>query len=67
MLVMCVLSTDIGFPEDVAVDWVSGNVYWTDSSRDVVAVASVDNGAVRVVINDSLVNPRGVAVHPGLG
>ncbi|XP_071534542.1 nidogen [Panulirus ornatus] len=57
----------IGSPEDVAVDWVSGNVYWTDSVNDVVSVASIKSGKRRVVIEDGLVNPRGIAVHPGQG
>ncbi|XP_069945612.1 nidogen isoform X2 [Cherax quadricarinatus] len=56
-----------GSPEDVAVDWVSGNVYWTDSVNDVISVAAIKDGKQRVVIKDGLVNPRGIAVHPGLG
>ncbi|XP_066990557.1 nidogen isoform X3 [Macrobrachium rosenbergii] len=58
---------NIGSPEDVAVDWVSGNVYWTDSENDVVAVASIKNGKIRTVVKGDLVNPRGIAVHPGRG
>lgn len=57
----------MGSPEDVAIDWVSGNVYWTDSGNDVVSVASIKSGKRRVVIKDGLVNPRGIAVHPGQG
>ncbi|XP_064121496.1 nidogen-like isoform X3 [Macrobrachium nipponense] len=58
---------NIGSPEDVAVDWVSGNVYWTDSENDVVAVASIKKGKIRTVVKGDLVNPRGIAVHPGRG
>nr|XP_045605047.1 nidogen-like isoform X1 [Procambarus clarkii]XP_045605056.1 nidogen-like isoform X1 [Procambarus clarkii] len=57
----------IGSPEDVAVDWVSGNVYWTDSVNDAISVASIEDGKHRVIIKDGLVNPRGIAVHPGFG
>ncbi|XP_045101280.1 nidogen-like [Portunus trituberculatus] len=57
----------IGFPEDVAVDWISKNVYWTDSANDVVSVASIKDGKQRTIIKEGLVNPRGIAVHPGLG
>ncbi|KAK7069005.1 Calcium ion binding [Halocaridina rubra] len=56
-----------GSPEDVAVDWVSGNVYWTDSENDVIVVSSMEGGKRRVVITGDLVNPRGIAVHPGKG
>lgn len=58
---------NIGSPEDVAVDWVAGNVYWTDSENDVVAVASIHDGKRRTLIQGDLVNPRGIAVHPGQG
>ncbi|XP_050738868.1 nidogen-like isoform X2 [Eriocheir sinensis] len=58
---------NIGFPEDIAVDWVSKNIYWTDSSNDVVSVASIEDGKQLTVIKDGLVNPRGIAVHPGYG
>lgn len=57
----------MGFPEDVAVDWVSKNVYWTDSANDIVSVASIKDGKQRTVVEEGLVNPRGIAVHPGFG
>lgn len=60
-------SGNIGFPEDIAVDWVSKNIYWTDSFNDVVAVASIEDGKQLTVIKEELVNPRGIAVHPGYG
>ncbi|XP_047498425.1 nidogen-like [Penaeus chinensis] len=62
-----VSGVDIGSPEDVAVDWISGNVYWTDSVNDVVAVASIETGKRKTIIESGLVNPRGIAVHPGRG
>ena len=57
----------IGSPEDVAVDWVSKNIYWTDSLNDKIGVAKMEGEMIRTVIEDELVNPRGVTVHPGLG
>ncbi|XP_042869908.1 nidogen-like isoform X3 [Penaeus japonicus] len=62
-----VSGADIGSPEDVAVDWISGNVYWTDSVNDVVSVASIETGKRKTIIENGLVNPRGIAVHPGRG
>lgn len=58
---------DIGSPEGLAVDWVSRNIYWTDSTRDTIEVASIEGKRRRVLFNDSLVNPRGIAVHPQRG
>ncbi len=36
-------------PEDVAVDWLGLNLYWTDSARRVIEVARLD-GSRRVVL-----------------
>lgn len=67
LLTLCIhsLFSDIVSPEGVAVDWISRHIYWTDSSKDTIEVASLDNSSVRaVVIRKDLVNPRGIAVDP---
>lgn len=52
-------------PEGIAIDWISRRMYWTDSSKDTIEVASLDDGKVRaVIIRSGLVNPRGIAVDP---
>ena len=58
---------DIGSPEGIAIDWSSRNMYWTDSSRDTIEVANLDSKIRRELFNTSLVNPRGIAVHPSRG
>lgn len=59
------ISEDIISPEGVAVDWISRRIYWTDSGKDTIEVASLDDGTIRaVLINTGLVNPRGIAVDP---
>lgn len=59
------IQTDILSPEGVAVDWISRRLYWTDSEKDTVEVASLDDATVRaVVVRKHLVNPRGIAVDP---
>lgn len=59
------VDTNIISPEGVAVDWISRRLYWTDSGKDTVEVASLDNSTLRaVIINKHLVNPRGIAVDP---
>lgn len=54
-------------PEDVAVDWISRNIYWTDSANDEISASSIDEGLRRSIIVGDLINPRGIAVHPGRG
>ena len=51
-------------PESVAVDWLSRNIYWTDSGYDRIEVANIDGGNRRVLFNNDLVNPRSVVVDP---
>lgn len=59
------ITTDIQSPEGVAVDWISRRLYWTDSQKDTVEVASLDDPTIRAVIaRRNLVNPRGIAVDP---
>ncbi|XP_063703047.1 nidogen [Culicoides brevitarsis] len=60
------LNEDIVSPEGVAVDWISRRIYWTDSGKDTIEVASLDDASKRaVLVNKNLVNPRGIAVDPG--
>ncbi|EDW61724.1 nidogen [Drosophila virilis] len=59
------ISTDIESPEGIAIDVISRRLYWTDSVKDTIEVASLDDPTLRaVIINKQLVNPRGIAVDP---
>lgn len=59
------INSDTVSPEGVAIDWVSRRLYWTDSGKDTIEVASLDNSTLRsVLINKGLVNPRGIALDP---
>lgn len=52
-------------PEGIAIDVISRRIYWTDSVKDTIEVASLENATLRaVLINKNLVNPRGIAVDP---
>ena len=65
--VVNLFALDIGSPEGIAVDWAARNIYWTDSMKDTIEVASLDSKIRRVLVNTDLVNPRGIAVHPSRG
>ncbi|XP_078695279.1 low-density lipoprotein receptor-related protein 2-like [Branchiostoma floridae x Branchiostoma belcheri] len=47
----------------IAVDWVSSNLYWTETLSDRICVSRLD-GSFRHVLIDNLNQPRGLAVHP---
>ncbi|XP_078048214.1 nidogen isoform X5 [Augochlora pura] len=57
----------VSSPEGVAVDWVSRNIFWTDSGNATVEVANLETKKRKVLVSDGLVNPRGIAVHPFRG
>ena len=59
---MCCLSQ----PEDLAVDWFGRNIYWTDSARRVIEVATL-SGSGRMIlleVNPSLGPPGNIVLDP---
>lgn len=65
ILMSCFPFADIESPEGIAIDSISRRLYWTDSVKDTIEVASLDDPSLRaVIINKQLVNPRGIAVDP---
>lgn len=61
------MAVEIGSPEGLSVDPVSQNLYWTDSLKDTIEVASLKTKQRKTVISTGLVNPRGIAVYPQRG
>lgn len=55
--------------EGLAVDWVSNNIYWTDSLYNwiVMAPLSSQEKVYRLVVRTNLENPHSVVVHPEKG
>lgn len=64
---MALVLIDLGSPEGVAVDWISKNLYWTDSGFDRIEVSRLDGTNHKTLFSDGLVNPRGIAVDPVRG
>ena len=61
------MDRDLHFPEGLSYDWISRNLYFTDSGKRTVEVVNVDTMVRRVLVEDYLKNPRGIAVHPTMG
>ena len=61
------LDVPVGRAEGLAVDWLSGNIYWTDAKKRVIEVASKD-GYYRYALFSGRVNmPRALVLDPPAG
>ena len=61
------LDVPVGRAEGIAVDWLSGNIYWTDAKKNVIEVASKD-GYYRYALFSGLVNmPHALVLDPPAG
>uniref|UniRef100_A0A8C0RRE5 EGF-like domain-containing protein n=1 Tax=Canis lupus familiaris TaxID=9615 RepID=A0A8C0RRE5_CANLF len=49
---------------DLAVDWLSGNIYWIDSENPHINVASSKGQYPTVLFSENLYHPTSVVLHP---
>lgn len=54
-------------PRGIAVDWVAGNLYWTDSGRDVIEVAQMTGQHCKTLISGMIDEPYAIVVDPQRG
>lgn len=59
-----IVSIEVLNPDGIAVDWVSRNIFWTDTGTDRIEVARLDGSSRRVIISDDLEEPRAIALDP---
>lgn len=65
-----ILENDLEKPVGVAVDWMGGNLFWTDArvNRDSeIAVSKLNGSFKKVIINEGLGKPRAIVIHPKAG
>lgn len=51
----------------MAVDHLGRTLFWTDSVKDRIEVASLDGSQRRVIVDTDLVNPRAIITDPPSG
>ncbi|XP_030828965.1 uncharacterized protein LOC593350 [Strongylocentrotus purpuratus] len=51
----------------VAVDWLTGNVYWTDAAYDWIIMHDANGTRNVLIIDEDLDIPTGLAIHPSRG
>lgn len=59
-----VVEFGVEFPDSLAVDWISHNIYWIDASFNRIEVASLDGKSRKVVVWHNLQQPKSIAVDP---
>ncbi|CAH2292234.1 low-density lipo receptor-related 2-like, partial [Pelobates cultripes] len=51
----------------VAVDWITGNIFWISTAKPQIQVATSDGLYKTILIGDGLYNPLCIAIHPPTG
>ncbi|XP_043215670.1 prolow-density lipoprotein receptor-related protein 1-like [Amphibalanus amphitrite] len=54
-------------PDNLAVDWVTGNLYWTDGGSSAIRVSDRDGRFTSTLITKGLKKPRAICVDPENG
>lgn len=62
-----VIDHNIVTADGLAIDWVYSHLYWTDTGTNSICVSDLDGNLVTNVIQDSLEEPRAIALHPAKG
>lgn len=59
------LTAGVGKPEDIAIDWLTGNLYFTDAELTHIAVCT-GNGmhCTQLLQSEAMDKPRAIALHP---
>ena len=53
--------------DGLAVDAIGRKIYWTDTGTNRIEVARLDGTCRKVLVNNSLDEPRAIAVFPSKG
>uniref|UniRef100_A0A914MTJ3 EGF-like domain-containing protein n=1 Tax=Meloidogyne incognita TaxID=6306 RepID=A0A914MTJ3_MELIC len=62
------ITEDVTTPDGLAIDWVHGLIFWTDTGTDTINVYDLKNKKRTTIINgDGLDEPRAIAVDPSAG
>ncbi|XP_015118506.1 vitellogenin receptor-like [Diachasma alloeum] len=57
----------IGNPEGIAVDWITGNIYFTDELQKRIGVCTNSGSHCTSIITEDTKKPRGLVLHPSTG
>uniref|UniRef100_A0A3B4FER3 LDL receptor related protein 1B n=1 Tax=Pundamilia nyererei TaxID=303518 RepID=A0A3B4FER3_9CICH len=60
-----VVQHGLATPEGLAVDWITGKLYWIDSNLDQIEVAKLNGDMRTTLIAGGMEHPRAIALDPG--
>ncbi|EEB15646.1 Very low-density lipoprotein receptor precursor, putative [Pediculus humanus corporis] len=59
-----VIKNGLTTADGLAVDWIYNHIYWTDTGKNTIELASYEGNMRKVLIKDDLEEPRAIAVNP---
>ena len=62
VLILQLFAAGIGTVEDLAVDWVSNLIYWTDYTFETITVGTLDGKFRSVIFGRNITNPRSIVL-----
>lgn len=62
-----IVQTGLASAEGLAVDWIGKNIYWVESTLDLIEVANMNGTFRRTIIAGDMDSPRAITVDPRYG
>lgn len=59
-----VIKKDLTTADGLAVDWIYNHIYWTDTGKNTIELANFEGNMRKILVQDSLEEPRAIAVNP---
>ena len=64
---LTIIKDNVGVCDGLAVDWISSQLYWTDTTYNTISVSDLEGNNTRILFSASLDEPRGIALDPEQG
>ena len=65
--VVQVIESGVDVPDDLAVDWVARNIYWTDYRLETIEVATLSGEHRTILFATNVTNARAISLDPSEG
>ena len=64
---MTTTNDNVGVCDGLAVDWISSQLYWTDTTNNTISVSDLEGKNTRILVSAGLDEPRGIVLDPEQG